>query len=251
MQNNLEQTGDLFSTVAREPTLASQVAEQLEELIVENRLQAGDRLPSERELGRRFGVSRTVIREAVRVLMAKNLLEIVHGGGTVVRSPSPHSIGKAVALMLRLGDTPINYDKVNEVRRLLEVEIVGLAAERRTADDLAKLESIVDAMAEIQADREQFAENDVAFHVALAEATHNELFVVLLDSLADVMLKVRQTGFEAPGAPAHAMTYHRRIFEQVRDENVAEARHVMAEHLDMSEKIFSAALDRLLNESSG
>jgi GntR family transcriptional repressor for pyruvate dehydrogenase complex len=232
----------LFSTVVREPTLANRITVELENMIAANHLQPGDRLPSERELARQFGVSRTVIREAVRALVAKSLLEVQSGSGTVVRSPSIESVSKSVSMLLRSGGLPVDYGKVNEVRRLLELEIAGLAAQRRTQEDLLKLESIVREMRNIQHNRERFAQNDVAFHIALAEATHNELFVVLLNSLADIMLKVRETGFAAPGAPSHAIGYHTRIFELVRAQDVTEARRVMSEHLDISERIFRTGL---------
>jgi GntR family transcriptional repressor for pyruvate dehydrogenase complex len=232
----------LFNTVAREPTLANRVAEQLETMIVENRLPPGERLPSERELARQFGVSRTVIREAVRALMAKSLLEVTSGSGTVVRNPTTASVSKSVSLLLRRGSSPVDYTKVHEVRRLLEIEIAGLAAARRTDDDLVKLEHIVHEMPLVQDDRDQFAQNDVTFHIALAEATHNELFVVLLDSLSDIMLIVRQTGYNTGRSPGHAIEYHDRIYQLVRDQNVTEARRMMSEHLDMSEQIFRAGM---------
>jgi len=233
-----DQIEQLFNAVNREPTLANRVSEELEHLIVENRLAPGDKLPSERELARQFGVSRTVIREAVRALMAKSLLEVQSGSGTVVRVPTTESVSKSVTMLLRRGGLSVDYDKVNEIRRLLETEIAGLAAARRTSEDLEKLEANLEHLLQIQGDRELFAKNDVAFHIALAEATHNELFVVLLDSLSDVMLKVRETGFSTPGAAAHAIDYHRRIYEQVKAGNVEEARRVMSQHLDRSEQIF-------------
>jgi GntR family transcriptional repressor for pyruvate dehydrogenase complex len=232
----------LFSTVEREPTLANRITAQLENLITSNHLQPGDRLPSERELARQFGVSRTVVREAVRALVAKSLLDVQSGSGTVVRSPSIASVSRSVAMLMRVGGVPVDYSKVNEIRRLLEIEIVGLAAQRRTPEDLLKLEANLQESQAIQHDRNLFPENDVAFHLALAGATHNELFIVLLDSLSDIMLTVRETGFATPGAAAHAIEYHTRIYELVRDQDVAQARQVMSEHLDISERIFRTGL---------
>lgn len=230
-----------FRTLIRN-TLAEQVTEQLEAFIINQRLRAGDRLPSERELAKQFGVSRTVVREAVRALQARSMVEVSSGSGTVVRDVSPQAVSKSVSMLLRQGRPHVDYGLVSEVRRLLEVEIAGLAAARRTQEDLNRLQEIVHTMDEMQRDRESFARIDVAFHVALAAATHNNLFVVLLESLADIMLEVRLTGFETPGAAAHAIDYHNRIYQAVRHPNVEAARRVMSEHLDISEQIFRAGL---------
>ena len=242
MPDHRSNPDDLFQAVPREATLASRVTDQLEKLIVANRLQPGDRLPSERELAQQFGVSRTVIREAVRALAAKGLLEVQSGSGTTVRSPSTQSISQSLTLLLRLGQSPLEYEKVHEVRRLLEVEIAGLAAQRRTDDDLAKIEAIVHEMAQLQENLEELALKDVAFHTALAQATHNELFVVLLDSVVDVMIQVRQMGIAVPGSREYALEAHRQIFEQVKAGNAEAARRAMAEHIAMSETIFRKAL---------
>lgn len=235
--------------VQREPTLASQVTLQLEDLIVAQHLQPGDRLPSERELAKQFGVSRTVIREAMRALAAKNLVEVQSGSGTVLRSMTTENVSKSFSLLLRQGRPHVNYDKINEVRRLLEIEIAGLAAERRTQEDLGKLQEIVRDMDAMKRDRDSFARIDVAFHTALAAATHNELFVIMLESLSDVMLEVRLTGFETPWSSAHAIEYHYKIYEQVRDQNASAARQVMAEHLRLSEQIFREGLARKQQKS--
>lgn len=244
---NPSSPGDLFQAVPREATLASRVTNQLENLILGNRLQPGNRLPSERELAQQFGVSRTVIREAVSALVAKGLLEVQSGSGTTVRSPTTQAISQSITILLRLGQSSLEYEKVHEVRRLLEIEIAGLAAERRTDEDLARIEGYLNTMIEGRDDLDVFSKNDVAFHTALAHTTHNEMFVVLLDSVVDVMIQVRRMGSELPGARDYAIEAHRQIFEQVKASNVEGARRAMAEHLTVSETIFRKAMV-LLNE---
>src|SRR5262245_33721079 len=198
---------ELFKAVPREATLANRVTGRIETLIVEGRLHPGQRLPSERELADQFGVSRTVVREAVRGLVAKGLLEVRPGSGTLIRSPSAHAVSQSMTLFLRAGQPHLDHAKVHEIRRVLEVEIAGLAAERRTDADLARLDSILSEMATIHDNRDEFAQNDVAFHGALAAATHNELFSILLDSVVDVMLKARQMGFDVPESAANALKF--------------------------------------------
>ncbi|MBI1879147.1 MAG: FadR family transcriptional regulator [Chloroflexi bacterium] len=208
----------LFKSLQREATLSDRVTDQIENLIIANHLQPGDQLPPERELARQFGVSRTVVREAIRGLVAKSLLEVRSGGGTVVRRPTAEVVAQSMSLFLRGAQPTVNYEKIHEVRRLLEIEIAGLAAERHTEADLVRIE-------------ENLARIDIAFHAALAQATHNELFNLLLDSLADIMYEVRISGFTVPNAMARGLTYHSAIFEQVQASNPAGARRAMSEHL--------------------
>jgi len=227
-----------FKAISREPTLSERVTAQIETLIVQSQLHPGDRLPPERELAEQFGVSRTVIREAIRTLSAKGLLEVQSGGGTIVCSPSVETVAQSMNLYLRGGQPQLDYGKIHEVRYLLEVEIAGLAAERRSAEDLARMEAILqEATAKGADNRDIFARTDVAFHAALAQATHNLLFGLILDSLADIMFEVRLSGFDVPGTVDSSLTYHRAIFEQVKAGNSEGARQAMREHMQESVEI--------------
>jgi GntR family transcriptional repressor for pyruvate dehydrogenase complex len=233
---------DLFQAMPREATLANRVTHEIEQLIVNGRLKTDKRIPSERDLAGQFGVSRTVVREAVRGLVAKGLLEVKPGSGTIVRAPTARSVTQSMSLFLRGSQADLSYDKVHEVRRVLEIEIAGLAAARRTPDDLATLEQILQQMADMRTDPERFPQLDVLFHAALASATHNELFALLLDSLSEVMIRVRQMGFNVPDASAHALRFHSAIYEQVRAGDAEGARRAMREHLIDSEAVMRQAV---------
>jgi GntR family transcriptional repressor for pyruvate dehydrogenase complex len=244
-EESLFTESELSRVRQREATLTTRVTNLIEKLIVENRLQPGDRLPSIHVLADQFGVSRTVVREAIRALVAKSLLEVRHGSGTTVREPSASSVAQSMALLLRVGHTGFDVPEVHEVRRLLEVEIAGLAAERHTAEDLAALERNVREMDEIVSttlDRDRYITNDVAFHATLARATHNRLLAVLLDSIADVMRGVRQIAFDLPGSHSHAIDYHRTIYERIECGDAGGARRAMKAHLDDSEELMREAL---------
>lgn len=225
------EASDLFRTLERERSLVIRVEAQIEELILDGRLRVGDQLPPEGRLAQRFGVSRTVIREATSRLMARSLLETTPGGGLTVCSPSAESVGRSLTLMLRIGQEPFEHEQVLEVRRLIEVEIAGLAAERHTEADLRQMMTIL-AEAETQRDDpESFPQLDVAFHRALAAATQNELYVVLLDAISDTLTNYRRVGFRVPGMPDRSLTHHRAILEQVNVGSVAGAREAMRAHL--------------------
>lgn len=236
-----------FQALPRESTLAARVTSELETMIAEQHIQPGNRLPPERELAEQFGVSKTVIREAARALAAKGLLEVRHGSGMIVRSPSSETVAKSMAHYLRAGQREVDFFKVHQVRQVLEIAIAALAAKHRTGDDLNKLEanvveleSIVEG-SNLHANRERYVVNDVEFHAALARATGNELFSLLLDSIVDIMISVRRATFDVPDSHGHATKYHRAILEQVKRGDEDGARRVMREHLEDSAKLMRKA----------
>jgi GntR family transcriptional repressor for pyruvate dehydrogenase complex len=102
--------------------------------------------------------------------------------------------------------------------------------------------AILDEVPTVGGDRDLLAQNDVNFHAALARATHNELFSLLLDSIADIMFTVRQLGFSVPGMPDRTLRYHQAIFEQVKAGNPGQARQAMTEHLVEAEETMRRAL---------
>ena len=229
--------------IERPETLSGIVCEKLEAFIITNGFSPGETLPTERELASRFGVSRTVVREAVRALVTKGLLEVYPGSGTVIRRPSSETVSQAMVLYLH-GATPAGLapDKITEVRRLLEVEIAGLAAERRTGQDLETLRAILDRYPEVVSKPKEFVAWDVGFHLATAKATQNELLWLLLNSISDIMSKVRELGVLVPGAAETALRFHTTIFKQIELGSRDGARQAMREHIDHSERIMAAAL---------
>jgi GntR family transcriptional repressor for pyruvate dehydrogenase complex len=229
----------------REPALADRVAEHMMDLVLDGTLSSGMRLPPERILAEQFGVSRTVIREAVRTLVSRGVLETRGGSGSYVRGPDPAAAARSVTLQLRLhhGSTPVPYTKIHEVRRVLEVEIAALAAERAQVNDIAALEREVERQRRARHDRDAYVASDVAFHAALAMATHNELFAVLLNSIQDVMMEVRRLGFQVPGSVDNGLMHHERVLAAVKAGDAAAAARAMTDHLHDSARILREGLE--------
>src|SRR5581483_6589448 len=151
--------------------------------IVSGRLSPGDRLPSQRELCEQFAVSRPVVREAVRSLIAKGLLVDSPRRGHVVSALGRDTVTESLTLYLR--GRQLDYAKLMEVRSVIEVENAGRAAERATPEQVVQLKRAAKAMhPEMEADEAALA--DVAFHRLIATATGNEFFEVLLDSTREV-----------------------------------------------------------------
>lgn len=233
-------TGD--NMLAGGNSAGEQVLARLERLIAERQLRPGDRLPSERELAEEFGVSRTIVREAVHALVARDLLEVRPGSGAVVRLPSRKSVTQSVATFMKVGHPQLGPAKIFQVRRALEVEVAGIAALSRTHEDLARLESLLALMPQAKHDQARYSQIDVQFHNALAEATHNELFVLLNESIMDILFEVRTFGTRVPGSIDRSIRYHHDIFRQVQASDPAGARQAMLEHLGESEVVFVQAL---------
>lgn len=228
-----------FVPVPRNPRLSDLVAEQLLASIKRRDFVPGQRLASERELGERFGVSRTVIREAVRALAAKGVLEVRAGSGVHVAVVDAASVSEQMSLFLR-GRGKVEYRKIQEVRAALEVPAVRLAAERATEEDLAELRERCDRMAATQ-DVETASIEDVEFHRAIAAATYNELFVVMLDSIGDILLEIRRVTLVVPGRIPSGADYHRKILDRIAAHDVEGAEAAMQEHLTDSINAWSEA----------
>jgi GntR family transcriptional regulator, transcriptional repressor for pyruvate dehydrogenase complex len=230
------QEGTTFSQLLREPSLSDRVAESITEAIVSGRLTPGERLQPERELADQFGVSRTVIREAVRSLAAQGLVEARSGRGLQVATVGSDAISRSMRLYVR-GNASIEYRDVHEVRSALEIQTAGVAADRATDEDLARLGDLNQQLRGLGKDAvARAAELDVEFHRMVAHATQNELFVVMLDSIGDILLEIRQNAFSAPGMIEYAVTAHQQILDRLTDHDPAGARAAMREHLERSDR---------------
>jgi GntR family transcriptional regulator, transcriptional repressor for pyruvate dehydrogenase complex len=221
--------------------LSDQVVSQLQTMIKQRAFAPGERIPSERELCETLGVSRTVVREAVGTLVAKGLLEVRPGGGTAVRHPDPAIAMQLVTAALISSGGEVGFEHLQEVRALLEVEIAGLAAVRRTAPELAGIRAQLEATQEFEGDPQRWAEADVAFHAAIAEATHNPLYPILLGSISGLLMEVRLTGIRLTGTPQRAFKHHINILAALEAGKGVDARKAMQAHLRESRATFTKA----------
>lgn len=216
--------------VERSTRLSDKVAEAMLETILTRHLRPGDPLPSERELGEQYGVSRTVIREAVRALTSRGVIDARAGRGLSVAQVAPETVSTSLRLYLH-GQEQIPYAKIHEVRAAIEIQIAGLAAERASDAEIAELREVTEKMHRHARDREQHSLFDVEFHRALARITHNELFLIVLDSIGPVLLEVRRATFSLPNDPDRAYREHRAIIDAVARRDEDAAREAMRLHL--------------------
>jgi len=217
-----------FEPIARGERLADKVVSALTEMIVSGRIAIGERLPSERALCERFGVSRPVVREAVRSLIAKGLLADQPHRGHVVTAFGRDAVTESITFYLR--GQRLDYAKLMEVRVLIEINNAGLAAERASDEQVAALREAARRL-EPTLDVEQAARDDVAFHRAIATATGNEFLEVLLDSIREALITVQLPTLADPKIVKSARRWHERIARQIEARDPAAAREAMRLHL--------------------
>lgn len=238
---------NLFHSVAPEGRLVDRVVSQIQRLIVDGHLRIGTRLPSEMELAAQLGVSRTVIREAVRILTAKGLLETRPGVGSIVRQMTRDQVVEPLGHLLRAHN--VTPDDLHEVRGILEVEIAGLAARQADTEDIGRLRQAMAEMSKATKGAEALAARDAEFHRALAQATHNPLLVILLDSIHDLMQEVRLRVSSYPGIAEVIIPDHYRILDYVVAGDEEGARHAMREHIDHAREFQRAVFSQETGDS--
>jgi GntR family transcriptional repressor for pyruvate dehydrogenase complex len=219
-----------FSRIGNKDRLVDRVVSEIQDHIVSGLLAPGTMLPPERQLADQLGVSRTVIREAVQVLVARGLLESRHGIGNIVQMLGSDQLSEPLNIMLR--SQGFSLDHLHQVRSMLEVENAGFAAVTATQDEMENLQQVIDQMASEGNDPQAFAELDAEFHHILAKMSHNPLLVTLLDSLGGLMREVRLTVSHYPDLFITVVPDHRRILENVRNRDAHGARQAMQAHLD-------------------
>lgn len=232
----------MFAQIKRPPRLHQLVAEQIREMILSDPIPAGTRLPPERVLVNRFGVSRPVIRESVRMLVARGVLKEVPGKGTFVWQNVAEPL-KDLLHVFASGHGPGAHRHLFEVRSLLEIEIAGLAAERATSEDIAKLKHINDKLARMakkSRSEETWPEEklqaynalELQFHMGLARCTKNEFFVILLGALADSISESWAHIHDRSQTRAQGVDFHSHILAAISSRDARAARRAARENLE-------------------
>jgi len=222
---------ELFSKVSV-GRMSEVIVEKIRDLMRDGQLRPGDRLPPERELCERFGVSRVTMREALRMLESAGLVEIRVGarGGAFVTAPSSNRVGEGLADLLTL--SVISAADVTEVRLILEVGIVPLVCERATDDDLIALQKICERSEEALRAGEYSMDMSLEFHTAVAQATHNPALVMLVESFrGPILMSLQQAKDAAPEMGDLGTKEHEQFIEAVRRRDAAQASRIMREHL--------------------
>lgn len=210
--------------------LYEQIVQQVEDSITKGQLKPGDQLPAERDLAQRFGVSRTAVREAVKTLREKGLVEAYSGRGTFVTNGTSQAIRQSLDLMIRINKQEGSAN-LAELRQVLEPEIAGLAASRIEEQLVSTMREAVTVMDRNLDDPDAYVEADLDFHLALAEAAGNPLILSLLDSIVGLLREQRSRIFDVDGGPERGQFHHKRILAAIERRDPEAAREAMRAHL--------------------
>ncbi|GLW20472.1 GntR family transcriptional regulator [Microbispora amethystogenes] len=228
----------LFTTPAYEDSgmsLTEQAIERIRQLIKDGTLPPGARLPPEQDLAAELGLSRNLLREAVRSLVTTRVLEVRRGDGTFVTSLKPELLLEGVGLAVEMmrGDDLL---EITEVRRLFEPVATALAATRITAAQLAEVGRHLDAMIAAQDDVELLNHHDDAFHRAVFAATGNRSLCALLAGIAGRTLRARVwRGLVVENAAGRTIAEHAAIYRALADGDAPLAQAAALLHVNTTE----------------
>jgi DNA-binding FadR family transcriptional regulator len=228
------------------------IVDQIRLLIMDGQLSAGDRLPSERELCERFGVSRVSVREALRTLEAYGLVTIKVGarGGAFITTPSSERVGEGIVDLLTL--SAITAADVTEARRVFEIGFVGLVCQRADEHDVQELLALCDQADAAIKDGSYSMERSAEFHVRIARATHNAAIVMLAQSFRGPMvLSLERAQRAVPLMEPIGVAEHRAFTEAVARRDEGAARAILTTHLERTAEGLHAAGDRAVLSTTG
>jgi GntR family transcriptional repressor for pyruvate dehydrogenase complex len=218
----------------REPVVeggAEQVVSFVRGLIERKELRPGDRLPAERDLATRVGVSRPTVRMGLHKLAAMGCIESRHGSGTYIPAGPPALDSAPLSLLAALHD--FTHQQMYDARRILEVGAAGLAAEFATPEQMASLADEVAGLFAAMEDPQRFLVHDINFHRQVATASGNPIIAAVVEMVSALYYKQRrQTAEQASDVDLReAASLHREIYQAIRAHNADSARRLMNEHL--------------------
>jgi GntR family transcriptional repressor for pyruvate dehydrogenase complex len=216
--------------VIQSSRLYEQIVQQIEESVISGALKDGDKLPAERELAHEFGVSRTAVREAIKALQEKGLVEALPGRGTFITQNTSNPVRQSLDRILK-GEQINRIAWLVEFREILEPEIAALAAARANEENIATLREAYLAMEGAKQDADAFIEADLDFHLELAEAAGNPLILSLIDSVVGLLRDQRTHTFYVTNGPARGQLHHKRILNAVERHDPEAAREAMNAHM--------------------
>lgn len=235
-----------FDTPLVRSHVCEQVAERLETQIRTGLLKPGDRLPSERELAAVFSVSRTIIREALKLLEARGLLVIRVGNGAFVRTPDPDAVTKTFEIFLHLQYPPESDTReIDLLRRILERGIAATAAENATPEDISTLQNLIGAIRQHDQSPAEAGKLDLEFHLSLARATHNRMLLLVLTPIIEhlkVHFQLVWTRYSGPTSLIHDQ--HQSIVDAIAHRDPQAASAAMDAHLDYAHQLIADFITR-------
>lgn len=215
--------------------VSDQVFEEMKAKIAEKEWKIGEKIPSELQLMKLYGVSRISIREAIKQLMCLGLLETKQGSGTFVCSYHEPNALQSLSPILSKQDLL----ELLEMRRGIEIESVGLLASRATPTDTVILREICLQMEDDSITPELNSQLDMRFHIAIAKATRNKYIIDIMEVISEPLLHFFNTTAFLNFSKGNGLQRHKHILSAIENHNVQEARLIMELHLDDTMQIIA------------
>jgi GntR family transcriptional repressor for pyruvate dehydrogenase complex len=226
----------------RKTKIYKDIVNQLKTLILSGRLKEGNRLPTEREFAKQFGVSRVTVRQALTVLHEMGFVESRPGGGTFVSQGIRERILNPITATL-LAEKEL-LDEPLEVRNLIEPQITRLAALRATGKNIRELERILTLQESKAHDGLPITEEDTLFHEAIAKSAGNSILIKLIQSLHHHLRASREQSLMTPSGNQRSISDHREIVAAIASKNSQAAYNAMVKHLSNVEQLISQSLKK-------
>jgi DNA-binding FadR family transcriptional regulator len=223
------------------------ISRALAERILSGELAVGEQLPSERRLAREFGASRPTVREALRSLIERGLINVQPGRGAFVLSETATRRFRPLDLEYRRRGTTAR--QLSEARLMLETEAAALATEHADSDDLAVLRDALERL-EASATPLDRVRNDLAFHAALVRASHNPVIQTMFASIQGLTVELMVRSAGDAEIVRQSAPYHRIAYEAIRDRNAVAARAAMQAHLSIAASTYGDDYDRSLDTTA-
>lgn len=230
-------------TPSERPKTYKLVADQLLELIAAGRLRPGDPVPPERELVENYSVGRSSVREALRMLESRGLIE-ARGNGTFTVSHARNTLNQSLELLLSVAEADLH--ELFEIRRILEGECAALAAARRREPDLVRMRAAIAEMESGIGSEDEYIAADLEFHLTIAEATGNRVAAHLMHALRDQLHRALGTVYQIPHSAERSLAQHREIIEAIGSRRPDEARASMQAHIGRVEREIDTIAEREL-----
>ncbi len=212
--------------------LCEQIAEKLEQAIVRLDPSTKEKLPSEQVLAGNFGVSRTVIREALKLLKERGLINLRNGERSYITRPPSKTVSNAVHRIVQMDN--ISADDIYHMRIILEVAACRLAAQNATAEDLKELAQILSDMEQRKLDLPVRIKLDADFHIAIAHASKNRLLGMFVETMTTLLKDVIGKGIQVPGGNEDGLMRHSAILASIKTGNPDIAEAAIRDHLSVS-----------------
>lgn len=221
----------ILSAGLNKQTLSQQIADRMEQEIIAHGSE-GDRLPSEQQLGEAYGVSRTIIREALKLLHAHGLVDSRSGAGAHITKPEALAVSEVMSRIIRMDS--IDHRAIFEVRSILEVAAVKRAASSADIGQLRKMEEVLDHLKDRNLTADQRLDLDFSFHLLIAQASGNPLLAMLVEAMANIIKRSMTSGVFVHGGIDDAIARHQKILDALLQQDPSLAGQAMHEHLTQS-----------------